>query len=191
MTTREMVGGGDPGVPERDDPMPGRGRVLIRPMRASDLDEVLGIERASFGLPWSERTFRNLLERRNAVLLVAQEDRLHSPGDPGAEEPAILGYAVLWAAGGEAELGDLAVHPRARRRGIGRGLLARILEEARGLGAEAVFLEVRAGNEPARHLYLEAGFEVAGVRKRYYVKPTEDAVVMRRRLEERSSGEGR
>lgn len=145
--------------------------VRIRAMRRADVADVMVIERATFGVPWSEATFLNLLRRRNTALLVAE-----------GGERGILGYAVLWVAGGEAELGDLAVREGARRRGVGSGLLARALEEARRLEATSVFLEVRAGNEAARRLYERAGFEVAGVRPRYYVSPVEDALVMRRSL---------
>lgn len=147
--------------------------VTIRPMRSADLAEVLRIENACFTVPWSGRTFRGLLDRSNASLVVAQEG---SPGGP------IAGYAVLWVAGGEAELGDLAVDPQRRRRGVGSGLLAAALEEAARRGARAVFLEVRDSNRAARRLYERGGFRVVGVRSRYYIRPVEDALVMRREV---------
>lgn len=148
--------------------------VSIRPMRRADLAEVLRIENACFSVAWSERTFRGLLARSNASLVVAQEET--RPGGP------ILGYAVLWVAGGEAELGDLAVDPRARRRGVGSALLAATLEEAARRGAQAVLLEVRESNRAARSLYEGEGFRVVGLRSRYYLRPVEDALVMRREV---------
>ena len=45
-------------------------------------------------------------------------------------------------------------------------------------GAETVFLEVRASNEPAKALYLRHGFVPVGLRKKYYTNPTEDAILM-------------
>lgn len=152
-------------------PGPPRGRddgVAIRPMEGGDVAAVLGIERASFAVPWSEGTFRGLLRRRNARLFVATD-----------EADVVLGYAVLWFAGSEAELGDLAVREEARRRGIGRRLLAAILRTAAAEGATAVFLEVRESNEAACRLYETAGFEIVGRRPDYYVRPPEDALVMR------------
>jgi len=142
--------------------------IAIRPMSRSDLPEVVAIEHASFPSPWSERTFRNLLRRRNTDMIVAC-----SPlGD-------VVGYAVTWFAGAEAELGDLAVHPAARRNGVGQTLLDAAVRAAVGRSADAIFLEVRVSNEGARALYRDAGFRETGVRPGYYVDPSEDAIVMR------------
>lgn len=139
-------------------------------MRESDLRNVLHIERRSFTVPWSEATFRGLLRRQSAALLVGEE---------GGE---LIGYAVLWFAAGEAELGDLAVHPDARGRGLGRWLLHGALAEAARQGAAEVYLEVRESNAAARRLYERAGFATTGLRPDYYTEPPEDAILMRRPL---------
>ncbi len=148
-------------------PGPG-GRVRVRGMHTDDLAAVLAIERASFATPWSERTFRGLLRRSNARLAVVED------------EGGILGYAVAWFAGGQAELGDLAVRPESRRRGVGRLLLEAMLAAAAQEGIEVMFLEVRESNLAARALYEEAGFVEVDRRLRYYADPTEDALVLRR-----------
>ena len=67
---------------------------------------------------------------------------------------------------------------RYRRRGIGRRLLVRALEDAAGHGAVKVYLEVRRNNLAAQKLYEQFGFEVTGVRPRYYVDTQEDALLM-------------
>ncbi len=139
-------------------------------MRESDLRDVLHIERRSFTVPWSEATFRGLLRRQSAALLVGEEDG------------RLVGYAVLWFAAGEAELGDLAVHPESRSRGLGRWLLHGALAEAARRGAAEVYLEVRESNAAARRLYERAGFATTGVRPDYYTEPREDAILMRRPL---------
>lgn len=143
----------------------------LRPIRPADLPQVLEIERRSFSIPWTERAFRHLMGRRDAGILVA---------DAGRE--GAVGYAAWWTAGDEAELGDLAVRVDRRRRGIGRALVEGVARTARGRGATSLFLQVRAGNEAARALYLDAGFREVGRRKRYYRIPTEDAVVLARSL---------
>ena len=149
-------------------------------MRPGDLDSVLEIERASFSVPWTARTFRGLLERDGTSLKVAED------ADPAAERGAgreLLGYAVLWRAADEAELGNLAVRESARRRGVGKALLHAVLEDARQWGVASVYLEVRVGNRAARALYARAGFREAGRRRNYYIRPREDAIVMRIALE--------
>ena len=143
-------------------------RRLLRPMRETDLRHVLHIERRSFSIPWSEATFRGLLRRQSAALLV------------GEEAGEVLGYAVLWFAADDAELGDMAVLPESRGRGLGRWLLDAALAEAARRGAKTVYLEVRESNVAARRLYERAGFRTAGVRADYYTQPTEDAILMTR-----------
>lgn len=143
----------------------------VRPMRRQDVREVAEIERQSYSLPWSVFTFQSLLRRPNAILLVSEESK------------GIAGYAALWLAADEAELGNLAVRPGRRGRGIGRTLLSRVLEEAALRGARAVFLEVRESNAVARHLYEAFGFRIVGSRPDYYASPREDALVMRLSLD--------
>lgn len=148
----------------------GAGGFALRPMREADLREVLHIERRSFTIPWSDATFRGLLRRQSATLLVAET------------AGKVVGYAALWFAAEEAELGDLAVLPELRGRGFGRRLLDGALAEAARRGARQVYLEVRESNVAARRLYERAGFTTAGVRADYYSEPKEDAILMTRRL---------
>lgn len=139
-------------------------------MREADLRDVLHIERRSFSIPWSEATFRGLLRRRSAALLAAER------------QGRVVAYAVLWFAADEAELGDLAVLPEERRRGIGRWLLAHAMAEAGRRGARRVFLEVRESNAAARRMYESEGFSIAGIRPGYYSEPREDAILMSRQV---------
>lgn len=139
----------------------------VRAMRPDDVTEVVYIENRSFRVPWSERTFRSLLRQPHAALFVAETDA------------RVTGYAAVWFVADEGELGDLAVHPDFRRRGIGAILLCHALEEARSRAVRVLYLEVRAGNESARRLYERSGFEVISVRPGYYTQPVEDALVMR------------
>ncbi|MDH3296778.1 MAG: ribosomal protein S18-alanine N-acetyltransferase [Gemmatimonadota bacterium] len=148
-----------------------RSGLVLRKMVLSDLPDVVRIENRSFSTPWQEATFRGLLRRRSAALLAAE--------DAGR----LVGYAVLWFAANEAELGDIAVLPEARRRGLGRWILEGALRAARDRGAEEVYLEVREANVEARRLYEKAGFETIGTRPSYYSSPVEDAILMRRRFE--------
>lgn len=140
--------------------------LLVREGRREDLPTVVAIERASFPTPWSERGFRNVLERPDAVLLVAELDG------------RVVGHAVAWFTPVGGELADLAVDPAERRRGIGRGLLEVVLEIAAERGAARLLLQVRVSNVAARRLYAATGFRVAGRRSAYYRLPREDALVL-------------
>lgn len=119
--------------------------------------------------PWSAADFAGFNADPLAFLLVE--------GDAAF----LLGRAVA----GEAELLTLAVAPDARRRGLGRGLVARFLYQARLRGADKAFLEVSAENTAAIALYESAGFARSGLRRGYYRTAdgaVVDALVMSRGL---------
>ena len=139
----------------------------MRAMRLADLDEVMVIERRSFSAPWEESTFRGLMRRPSAALLVAETD------------DELTGYSVMWFAADEGELGDIAVVPERRGEGIGRRLLRESISVAASRGTRSLYLEVRESNDVARRLYEKVGFSVVGVRKQYYTEPAEDAIVMK------------
>ncbi|HQT72726.1 MAG TPA: GNAT family N-acetyltransferase, partial [Acidiphilium sp.] len=85
------------------------------------------------------------------------------------------------AVAGEAEILTIGVAATARRRGIARALLGAALGEARGRGAETVFLEVAADNDAAIRLYRACLFRPAGRRRDYY-GPGRDALLFTRPL---------
>ena len=151
-------------------PLRGTGAVTIRRMATADLERVLDIEVASYTMPWSSETFRGLLRRMDAESLVAEQD------------DEIVAYAIYWWVGDQAELGNVAVIDRLRRQGIGELLVREVLARAAGRDVREVFLEVRPSNPSAHRLYERVGFTEVGRRRNYYVRPTEDAVVMRRTL---------
>ncbi len=102
---------------------------------------------------------------------------LAMPGCTGLIHP-VGGLILLRTAADEAEILTLAVHPEARRRGVGHALLTSGLALS---DAAAVFLEVAAANLPALALYYAAGFSQCGLRRQYYADGG-DALVLRRLL---------
>ena len=46
-----------------------------------------------------------------------------------------------------------------------------------------LYLEVRESNDAARRLYASRGFEEVGRRRKYYRRPVEDAIVLRRAMQ--------
>ena len=141
-------------------------------MTASDVPEVARIETTAFSTPWSETTFRSLLERSGVELWVAEW---------GGE---LAAYAILRRVrGDEGELANIAVRSDLRGRGIGSRLLSRMLKVAEDSGVRSLYLEVRESNELAREMYARRGFQEIGVRKGYYEGPREDARVLKKSLE--------
>jgi len=146
-------------------------RFAIGPARVHDLASVAAIERAAFSDPWSVRSFREALDSGSVYFACARSDA-----------GSVLGYVVAWFVADQGEIANIAVAPDQRGQGVGRALLDAALGEAATRGIAAVFLEVRDSNQRARELYASRGFEEVGRRRRYYRRPVEDAIVLRRTL---------
>lgn len=143
----------------------------IRPMTLDDLEEVLAIDRLSFPIPWSERTYRYELTSNSAARLLVADYRYEN-------RVVLVGYIGFWFVVDEVHISTLAVHPSYRRRGIGVSLLREVLSMAYAKGGVVATLEVRTSNEAAVHMYKRHGFEIAGRRLNYYQDNREDAWIM-------------
>ncbi len=138
--------------------------LLITPVTPDDLPVMLELERASFADPWSERMMNDLLDLPVCRALAARR------------EGRLLGFLLALVIPPEGEIADLCVAPEARGQGIGTALLEALTGDS---ACTEFFLEVRTSNTPARRLYEKLGFCAVGVRKNYYEKPREDALVMK------------
>jgi len=132
----------------------------------------MAIEQRSFPTPWSRALFEEEIGRSFSHSIVAL-------AEPGGE---VLGYSVCWTVAEESHLLNIAVHPGARGRGIGRLLLRESIRLGAKSRSRSIFLEVRPGNEPALALYRREGFRFVGLRKGYYTDTGEDALILARRI---------
>lgn len=142
---------------------------MIRRMEARDVEQVGANEAVCFSMPWSEQAFHDLLTKKEAIYLVAEVDG------------QIVGHCGVLDIAGEGEIMNVAVRPEYRSRKIGQQMLEALLTEGKKAGMTAFTLEVRAGNLPAVHIYEKAGFVTEGVRRGFYEKPKEDALIMWKR----------
>ena len=147
-------------------------QIRIRLMEDADIDEVVKIDKASFSLPWPERSFRfEIHENHYSLPLVAE-----ATSTDGTRR--IAGFTVIWVIIDEAHIGTIAVSEEYRKQGIAEQLIRNGLNTAAIKGAESALLEVRRSNEAAIHLYQKLGFTVDGVREKYYQDNHEDAILM-------------
>lgn len=145
--------------------------MIVRRARLADQEAVLRIERQSMLDPWSAPQIAAELVAVNGIGWVAEADGL------------VCGYVFFRVCAPESELLRLAVAPSWRRKGVGRNLMEEALSFLKDLqGCNCCMLEVRATNEEAQRLYLQADFVRIGRRKAYYSHPVEDAIVLRRDL---------
>ena len=153
----------------------------LRAATADDLGAIMAIESRVFeGDAWSAATMLAELRDRNGQYLVA-----FPPDEPGRVDA----YAGLRAPlrQPQADIQTIAVVESARRQGLGRVLMLRMIDLARERGATELFLEVRADNPGAKTLYDSLGFEEIAVRPGYYGGVV-DAVIMRLRIPEPKAG---
>ena len=137
---------------------------IIR-MSREHLSAVAEIEQISFSDPWSVESLELMLGEQ-AMGLVALEDG------------RVLGYVGMMCVLDEGQIINVATHPDARRRGVGRALMIAIEQSAKERGIVFLSLEVRESNAAARSLYSSLGWVECGIRKNFYSKPTENACIM-------------
>lgn len=145
---------------------------MIRNMSIADVPQIADLEKLCFSDPWSENSIATELENPLSLWLVWEE------------QGEVLAYVGSQSVLPEADVMNLAVAPKGRRRGIAKALLTELSRLLHKNGVEALFLEVRASNGPAIALYEGFGFVSVGRRPKYYVNPTEDALILRKELGE-------
>jgi len=143
-------------------------------MTLADLEDVMAVERLAFKNPWSAELFRRELMHDWSTVLLA----LRPASERQADAPSVIGFVIFWLVHDEVHILNVAIHPTARRQGIGRLLMVEAIELGRLNGASLVTLEVRRSNLGALGLYRNLGFRPVGIRPNYYVDEGEDAVVM-------------
>lgn len=137
---------------------------------SSHLKRIYELECECIAGGWSEKALEEALGKPGSLVLAA----------------VCYGETVGFLNGSyvmdEAELLNIAVCPQKRRLGIARMLIRTFEEELLQLGAVAIYLEVRESNIPAQVLYKKCGFERNGLRKNYYRDPSENAILMMKKL---------
>ena len=151
--------------------------MTVRPIQPGDLDSVLLIAAASPEAPrWPPSAWAAYLAPAgpDATLLRA--------AFVAAEGSGVLGFVcvtlLLDGQENRAELDSMAVHPGARRHGLGSALFRAAAAWSAAHGARRLSLEVRASNTTAIALYRRLGLREEGRRPRYYADPDEDALLL-------------
>ena len=143
--------------------------IVIREMTVDDLDTVVEIEKECFSVPWSRQGFMDALQKTDAYyIVVVADDR-------------VVGYCGAYGVCDEADINQVAVTGNYRRSGIGERMVGQLLDGLTQRGYLYTTLEVRKSNTAAIALYEKLGFVSEGIRKNFYEKPTEDAVIMWKR----------
>jgi ribosomal-protein-alanine N-acetyltransferase len=136
------------------------------PIAEEHLEAIMAIEQEAYPEPWTVRMFEDEIRSERSYFFV------------GFLDDTLAAYGGFWLVLDEAHITSVAVRDTFRGRSYGRQLMDFLLAEAVDAGARHATLEVRVSNLRARNLYVSLGFRPVGVRKGYYPKNNEDAIVM-------------
>jgi ribosomal-protein-alanine N-acetyltransferase len=145
----------------------------IRLVEAADLTAIHRIEVGSYPDPWPRSLFYLMRGRAPDLFLVAKAEGeivAYSVGELEWRRGVRIGHVM-----------NIAVAEAWRRMGIAGRLLDELECKFKERGAEFSYLEVRASNEQALHLYRKRGYQDLGVLPRYY--KNEDGLAMEKPLE--------
>lgn len=135
-------------------------------VKENPLLEIEKLEKDIFPDPWSKKSLEDTVRQPHAVIF-------------GAWKADILaGYVIMYYAADEGEIARIAVKHSFRRRGAARRMLLELEAFCKEKGISRILLDVRESNEPAIAFYKDYGFKKDGIRKKFYVNPTEDAILM-------------
>ena len=139
----------------------------IRLAERRDISELLAIEQIQFPEPWTRGMLldevTNIETRRYTVVV---------------EDGKILGYLGVMFVMDELHINTIGVLPDFEGKGIGAALMDDAWRDAKERNIERATLEVAVSNKRAQDLYYRYGFKPVGIRKNYYDKIGEDALVL-------------
>lgn len=139
----------------------------IRLAQRRDVPELLAIETAQFPEPWTKGMLideiTNVETRRYTVVV---------------EGPHLVGYLGVMFVLDELHVNTIGTRPGHEGRGIASALLDEAWRDAYERGIRRATLEVAVSNTRAQRLYFRYGFQPVGIRKNYYERTHEDALVL-------------
>ncbi|MBQ3115297.1 MAG: ribosomal protein S18-alanine N-acetyltransferase [Clostridia bacterium] len=127
------------------------------------------IDKACMSVPYSVSMFENELKNNTCYLGAFYDGTL-------------IAYGGMWFVADEGQITNIVVIESHRRRGIGKKILNELEFCAKEKGMSVLNLEVRETNYKAISLYEKNGFIRDGFRKNYYKSPTENAVLMSKKI---------
>ena len=139
----------------------------IADVRLEHIDEIELLEKQCFSVPWSRQALISQLPDDMHFFIAAFND-----------SGRVLGYVGMMYVLDEGYISNVAVSPECRRLGIADKLIESLIKRASEKNLSFVTLEVRESNLPAIELYRKFGFSDVGMRRNYYNRPTENAILM-------------
>jgi len=156
---------------------------LIRICKATnnDIREIIQIQSECRLSSWSEKDYIEELKRSDSIALTAKQEEIVIG--------FLVGRLIMYLnnnsksnnlnSQNEADIYNIGVKPKHRRKGIGNLLLNEFKKTANRMNINTIWLEVRETNLSAIEFYKNNGFHVVYSRKNFYTFPTENAFIMK------------
>jgi ribosomal-protein-alanine N-acetyltransferase len=139
----------------------------LRLAHRRDVGELLVLEQAQFPEPWTRGMLLDeILNIKTRRYTVAVQDKL------------IVGYLGVMFVLDELHVNTIGTLPGHEGRGIASSLMDDAWHDAQLRGIKRATLEVATSNTRAQKFYYRYGFKPVGVRKNYYERTSEDALVL-------------
>jgi len=129
-----------------------------------------------YGSPWKKADFERILVQDHVFMLLVEINK------------HIVGFLCGGVTPFEAEIYNIAIRQDYKRRGFATLLMNEMNRMTASNQIDETFLEVRKSNVEAIKLYKKMGFEPVGIRKNYYINPTEHALILKCTEESKTGG---
>ena len=139
--------------------------IIVEKMTLKDFEKIKDSLIEEFDDFWSLNIFKSELENDNSKYITAKE------------EENIVGFAGVWISPVDVQITNIVTKKTERKKGIGSLLLDKLIKIAKETGKDSISLEVNENNIAAKCLYEKFGFEIVGIRKKYY-NGEENAIIM-------------
>lgn len=140
----------------------------VRTAERRDIGALLEIETAQFPEPWTRSMLLDELTNTESRRYTVAEER-----------GVIIGYlGLMFVLRDEVHINTIGTRPGHESRGVATALLDDAWVAIAARGVARATLEVAVSNGRARELYHRYGFAPVGVRKNYYEKTHEDALIL-------------
>ena len=139
--------------------------IQISEMTMFDLEEIKDTLLSDFDDFWNINTFKQELLNPNSKYIMAKINN------------KIVGFAGIWKSVDDVHITNIVTAKKFRKQNIGSKMLLSLIKMAKSeRNINSITLEVNSNNIPAQRLYEKFGFDIVGLRKKYY-NNIDDAII--------------
>lgn len=152
--------------------------VQIRWLIRRDMEDVLRIEKSTYGQAWTDEDFLTCLRQRNCIGMVAEHDH------------KIVGFMIYELHKSRLHILNFAVDPECRRAGIGTQMVLRLIDKLSQQRRNEILIEIRERDLDTQLFFKKQNFRAVCVLRRHFDDTEEDAYTMQFRLDSQNAALG-